>query len=69
MTDGMANVGSFSQLEKTYKKIGKDIPIFSIMFGDASEIELEEIANLSNAKVFNGKKNLLEAFKEVRGYN
>ena len=28
-----------------------------------------EIANLTNAKVFDGKNNLVEAFKEVRGYN
>lgn len=69
MTDGMANVGTFSELESIYKKIGKDIPIFSIMFGEASENELQQIANLSNAKIFNGKKNLLEAFKKVRAYN
>ena len=31
--------------------------------------ELEEIAELSNSKVFDGKSDLLRAFKEVRGYN
>lgn len=69
MTDGEVNVGTFSSLRNKYKKINKDIPIYSITFGDADESELKEIAKLSNAKVFDGKGNLLKAFKEVRGYN
>ena len=69
MTDGMVNERSFSDLEKTYKKLNSDVPIYSIMFGDAYEYQLEEISELSNAKIFDGKKNLLKAFKEVRGYN
>ena len=47
----------------------KQIPIYSITFGDAYEKELKDIANLTNAKVFDGKTDLLKAFKEVRGYN
>lgn len=69
MTDGEANVGSFGDLQREYNKIGKDIPIFGITFGDASEKELSKIANLTNGKVFDGKKDLVKAFKEVRGYN
>ena len=69
MTDGAVNERSFSQLSREYKKIKKEIPIYSITFGDAYEYELNEISNLSNGKTFDGKKNLLGAFKEVRGYN
>lgn len=69
MTDGLSNIGSFSNLRNTYNRVGKDIPIFSIMFGEASSDELSDIANLTNAKVFDGRTNLLQAFKEVRGYN
>ena len=69
MTDGMSNVGNFRSFSKYYKYLNKDIPIYSIMFGDAYENELEDIANLTNAKVFDGKKDLLKAFKEVSGYN
>ncbi len=69
MTDGEVNIGSFHDLEKTYHSLDIDIPIYSITFGNAVEQELKEIANLSNAKVFDGKTNLLQAFKEVRGYN
>ena len=69
MTDGMVNERSFKDLEKTYKKLNSDVPIYSIMFGDAYKYQLDEISNLSNAKTFDGKNNLLKAFKEVRGYN
>lgn len=69
MTDGMSNMGSYSTLSRKYKEIGKDIPIYSIMFGDAYEQDLMQVANLTNAKVFDGRLDLLRAFKEVRGYN
>jgi Ca-activated chloride channel family protein len=69
MTDGMANVGSFASLQSTYKKVGKEIPIYSITFGSADEYQLKQISDLSNGKVFDGKTSLVEAFKKVRGYN
>jgi len=69
MTDGKANVGNYRNLETTYRQIGKEIPIYSIMFGNADPNELQEIAELTNAKVFDGKSDLVKAFKEVRGYN
>ena len=69
MTDGLSNCGSINELEKAYNRIGKDIPIYSIMFGYADPEQLEDIANLTNAKVFDGRTDLLSAFKQVRGYN
>ena len=72
MTDGEINIGKFEDLRDLYKsgssKIS-EIPIYSITFGNALEDELEDIASLTNAKVFDGKINLLNAFKEVRCYN
>ena len=67
MTDGAINVGHFNNLQSAYHN--SKIPIYSITFGNANEAQLQSIANLSNAKVFDGKTNLLNAFKEVRGYN
>ena len=69
MTDGQANVGSFKELRDAYSSSTKQIPVYSIMFGSADERELEDIAELTNAKVFDGKTDLVKAFKEVRGYN
>ena len=69
MTDGAINVGSFQELNNTYQSYQSKVPIYSITFGSARESQLKEIAKLTNAKVFNGKSGLLEAFKEVRGYS
>ncbi len=69
MTDGEGNIGKYKDLSKHYSQIGENIPIYSIMFGDANPKQLEEIAKLTNGKVFDGKQDLVKAFKEVRGYN
>lgn len=69
MTDGLSNKGNLYDVRKTYNDIKRDIPIYSIMFGSASASQLDDIAKLSNAKVFDGRTNLLEAFKKVRSYN
>lgn len=69
MTDGVSNMGNYADLLNAYKLARKEIPIYSITFGSAYEDELEKIAELTNAKIFDGKTDLLKAFKEVRGYN
>ena len=69
MTDGESNTGSFNNLKKYYNSNKLDIPIYSITFGSSSEKQLNEIAKLTNAKVFDGKGGLLKAFTEVRSYN
>lgn len=69
MTDGEINVGTFKDLSAYYQDLKSDVPIYSITFGNANESQLTEIARLSNAKVFDGKTDLLRAFKKVRGYN
>lgn len=68
MTDGASNSGTFKDLKKYYEK-SKNIPIYSITFGSSSEKQLQEIADLTNGKIFDGKKGLTRAFKEVRSYN
>ena len=69
MTDGASNNGSFKDLKKYYETTSKTVPIYSITFGDSSEKQLKEIANLTNGKIFDGKQGLKKAFKEVRSYN
>ena len=69
MTDGVGNVGKFKELQDTYNSIINKIPVYSITFGQADETQLNEIAKLTNGKIFNGKIDLVKAFKEVRGYN
>ena len=63
------NIGTFADFKYQYQRLNKDIPVYGILFGDASDYQLLEISELTGGKVFDGKLNLLEAFKEVRGYN
>ena len=46
-----------------------DVPVFSIMFGDADPEQLEELAEATNARVFDGREDLIDAFRKVKGYN
>lgn len=69
MTDGEINVGTYTFLKNKYVSLKSKVPVYSITFGDASVSQLNEISNLTNAKTFDGKKDLLQAFKEVRSYN
>jgi Ca-activated chloride channel family protein len=70
MTDGESNTGkTVDDLRNYLTTVKKDIPVFSIMFGNASESQLSQIANLTNGTVFDGKKNLIDAFRKAKGYN
>ena len=68
MTDGMSG-GSFDAFMEQYQELGEDVPVFSIMFGDADSEQLEELAAATNARVFDGREDLIAAFRKVKGYN
>jgi Ca-activated chloride channel family protein len=45
------------------------IPVFTVMFGNASPDELEQIAERTDGRVFDAREgNLSAVFKEIRGY-
>lgn len=70
MTDGESNEGmDIRQFEEVIKNNTAQVPVFSIMFGEASDRQLSEIARLTAARVFDGRKDMIAAFKQVRGYN
>ena len=68
MSDGVSsyNKETFDSAVETY---GNDIPVFSITFGDADPDQLEELAEMTGARVFDGTEDLTEAFRSVKGYN
>jgi Ca-activated chloride channel family protein len=71
MTDGESE-DYFQEFGRIYRENGLDrldVPIFSIMFGDANQEQLDGLAELTNARVFDGKTNLVTAFKNAKGYN
>lgn len=70
MTDGRSNSDHQDEFESAYKSRGRDLPIFSIMFGDADPSQLKSLATLSNAKVFDGRSGDLAAvFRQAKGFN
>lgn len=69
MSDGQSNAGSIKQVEDKWNSSNLDIPIFSITFGNSDDTQLQELADFSKARVFDGKENLEKAFKEAKGYN
>lgn len=70
LTDGHANDrGRFSDFEDLYEQNGIDIPVFSILFGDSDEAQMELLSELTNARVFDGRDDLVAAFRQAKGYN
>ena len=69
MTDGVSNGGSYYSVKNKWENENLDIPIFSITFGNSDETQLDKLARLSKARVFDGKKDLESAFKKAKGYN
>ena len=68
LTDGVSG-GDSGQFLQEYESAGMDVPIFSIMFGDADPAQLEVLAQATNARVFDGREDLVGAFRSVKGYN
>ncbi|MGN0666321.1 MAG: substrate-binding domain-containing protein [Huintestinicola sp.] len=69
MSDGASETDSREGFISGYNSFGYDIPVFSIMFGDADDSQLNELAELTNARVFDGRTDLVGAFRSVKGYN
>jgi len=69
-TDGVSNVGkTFYDVKAAYKALGKDIPIFCLRYGQASEYQLNQLARLSKALVLDGREDLIKAFLLARSAN
>lgn len=70
LTDGDSNTGvNELQFASKYQDTRRDIPVFSIRFGDASQVQLDRIASITSSRVFDGTKDLGRTFRQVRGYN
>jgi Ca-activated chloride channel family protein len=72
LTDGMSNEGAnmegFTQWFTNNKIESHGIRVFAISFGDSDLNQLNSVTRLSGGKVFDGKKNLSSAFREIRSY-
>ena len=70
MTDGQSNTGkTFDDFKTYWQQLNKDIPVFAITFAAASEDQLGEITALTRGTIFDGKTDLVTAFRKAKGYN
>jgi Ca-activated chloride channel family protein len=67
MTDGRSD--PHKGFEDNWRKEGHELPIFGVTFGNAQATQLDELATLTRARVFDGNADLAEAFRSLRGYN
>lgn len=68
MTDGRSEGDPNAFLSGSAAR-DRRIPIFGITFGDADRSQLDALAAATGARVFDGTKDLVGAFRSVRGYN
>ena len=72
MTDGENNSGdnlaSFEAKLAALPEAARTVKLFPILFGEANNGEMERLAELTGGRVFDGRKSLEAAFKEIRGY-
>jgi Ca-activated chloride channel family protein len=51
------------------QRIGRDIPIYTVLFGDAKEKDMKKLAQSMAGRMFDGRKDMARAFREAKGYN
>jgi len=69
MTDGQSNEGAFSDVREAYQQSEYKVPVFAITFGQASTDQLTQITDLTSGRIFDGTKDLVDAFRKAKGYN
>lgn len=73
MTDGKSRSGSLEFLQARWRQLAAPFdlpPVFAIMYGQASDVQLKQIAAFTHGRVFDGRAGgLIQAFREARGYN
>lgn len=72
-TDGENNQGrTLEAFKRDYQELPEDvrgIPVFWVLFGEANEKELKELAKLTGGRVFDARKTpLYSVFKDIRAY-
>lgn len=72
-TDGEVNKGrNLEQFKRDYAALPEDvkgIPVFWVLFGEANEAALKELAQITGGQVFDARKrSLYSVFKDIRAY-
>ena len=66
MTDGKSTKGSLNDFKASLLADPEQIvPVYSILFGDASQDQLEPIAELTGGNIYDGREGLIEAMRSA----
>jgi Ca-activated chloride channel family protein len=73
MTDGEVNEGmdyqGFADFHAGLERPAADVPVFTVLFGEADVPEMTELAELTGGRVFDAREQSLDTvFREIRGY-
>ncbi|MFK0165416.1 substrate-binding domain-containing protein [Rhizobium sp. NPDC090279] len=68
MTDGKSDDANGDFMSR-WASVSPHVPVFGITFGDADKRQLDALAQETSARVFDGRGDLVSAFRAVRGYN
>ena len=70
MSDGVSE-GNFRQFQTMLAGSGmsRDIPVFTILFGKAKKEQMQELAEGMSGRMFDGRADVVKAFREAKGYN
>jgi Ca-activated chloride channel family protein len=70
MTDGKSNDGSILVVKAAQRGTQlTNVPVYGITFGSANANQLDEIAEATGGRVFDGTKDLISAFRRAKGNN
>lgn len=73
MSDGVSNQGldqdAFEKRFRAYAPALQQVKTFPVLFGEANERAMQQLAELTGGRVFDGRKeSLSQVFKKIRGY-
>ncbi len=68
MTDGKSDDANRDFMSR-WASVNPHVPVFGITFGDADKRQLDALAQETSGRVFDGRGDLVSAFRAVRGYN
>jgi Ca-activated chloride channel family protein len=66
MSDGKSE-GSLRDVQR--HRLSRDVPVYTIPFGEADPQQMRELAGFTSGRMFDGKADMLQAFREAKGYN
>jgi Ca-activated chloride channel family protein len=66
MSDGKSQ-GSLQEVQQA--PLWQDIPVYTILFGEADPEQMRQLAAMAAGRMFDGRKDMIQAFREAKGYN